>query len=559
MVRKKFKRIIALAAAAALSLSMTAAPAFASDNYTPYTAHSSAVTANGNILTGAAYAASTVDLSILGVNVTSSNGAGIWNSAGQAAASSPNLGIFGTTLNDNMDPYLANFYYNYATNGGGGDYNATDYSDWTGPYTLRCDSAKSGPSGLDKNTNLYVSINDVTKTFNAAFFYEPDVQITTSETAYDSYLSQYNAIYHADDDDYDPEQVVHVSTMGANSKGLQYNQFEMSEGLVEMAVKIQQRMSDAGKKTRYKEGPYEIAVDYDKYGRGLYYYAQSLFGAENGLTKINYAASVSYNGSKWVVKDATSRQAQYAAGIGNNIYDLLANGFKFNNNGTEYTISAETDGSYLLTTDQLTEILNKPASGNNSNAYGVILGAAGSGSEYTALTNKGIRFLSSLPECVYGMTMQTAENGMGIPFYLCYFYYNQNSAFDPTNLIGYWVKHFYHVSDSDSMATVLSNMLDNADLPAGYTVNASSYSTASDTAVEDMIIAGIKYYLTLPSGSQDWDCLNCRVGIGRSDDALKNIAPAADSVYYYNLSGRQTNGSITVSYANIPSSTGEGE
>ncbi len=547
MKAKLFRRGMSLILSAAVCVSFAAAVPVSAAS-TGYSAPTHGVTANDDIITGSAYAASTVGLQILGINVTSSNGAGIWNSGGSEASSSANLGIFGSDINDNPDPYLYNFYYNYSKYGGGGDYDAGSYANWTAtPYTIRCDGAKVGPSGLDTNTTLTVSVGGVTKTFNAAFFYEPDILIASTETGYADYIKQYNETYGTD---YDPTIVVHVSPMNSRSDGLplEYNMFDMSEGLIEIAKSVQDRMEETGKTTRYAEGPYEIAVNYDKYGRGLYYYAQSLFDS-GALTKINYASSASYDSSTeyWTIADESSRQAQYASGIGTNIYDLLEDGYTFSD-GSVVSPSVTTGSSspnqgtqtertvYYLTTSQLEEILNAPAA-SNSEATGVIIGTEGTDEAYSDLKDAGIRFLSNLPECVYGMTMQTCENGMGIPFYLSYFYYDQNSDFDPTAMIAYWMEHFYHVSDTTAMRTVINNMLAEADLPDGYTVNLNNYNASE---IESMIISGIKYYRSVESSlsaAERWTCLDCSVGIGSSDSSINSIGSSIEP----ELSGVYTN------------------
>lgn len=538
MRMKKFKRFVSLLTGAAVCASLSVAVPVSAATATGYVAPSHGVTANDKILGGSAYAASTVSLSVLGINITSSNGAGIWNAGGDNQAGAANLGIFGSDINDNPDPYLYNFYYNSSKYGGGEDYNTQDYSSWTAtPYSIRCDGAKVGPAGLDTNTTLIVSVGGTTKTFNAAFFYEPDILIASSMDGYADYIKQYNDTYNTN---YDPTIVTHTCPMNAHSDGLglEYNQFDMAAGLIEIAKAVQDTMEETGKTTRYAEGPYEIAVNYDKYGRGLYYYAQSKF-ASGALTKINYASSVTYDAStdSWAVVDSTTRQAQYASGIGNNIYDLLKAGYKFSDGSTVSpttittttrgpgaggaTSQVETQGFYL-TTSQLIEILNAPTA-SNAKATGVIIGAVGIGDGYAELLDAGVRFLSDLPECVYGMTMQTVENGMGIPFYLSYFYYDQDNSFDPASMIAYWMEHFYHISDTTAMRTVVNNMLTDSDLPAHYTINMNKYNASE---IENMIISGIKYYRTIESSLsslEKWSCLDCSVGIGSSDASLKSI------------------------------------
>lgn len=564
-MKQMTKRIFSLALAAAMCLSLLAVSASA----VSYEAPSSGVVAdNDTYISGATSAANTVVLSLLGINITSTNGAGIYQANGESdsyGTDSSNLGIFGSDINDNPDPYVYNFFYNLSsTQSGGSSYDDADYSAWTAtPFTLVWDDNKSGPTGGASGT-VTISIGGVVETTNPAFFYEPDILLGGSNDGYAEELAVYQETYNAD---YNPTVFLGYGTgngqyaaSGTRSDGLglEYNMFDMTSGVVLLGQTVQNLMAETGKTTRYDAGPYEIAVDYDKYDRGLYYYAQSLF-ADGTLTAINYASSVAYDtdAEMWAVTQGSGRAAQYASGLGTDIYDLLADGYTFSD-GTVVETSEVTTVSnqggpgggggqgggqggqggqgggqggdseptygYYLTTAQLIEILNDSGS---EDATGVIIGNAGEDSVYTQLTDAGIRFLGNLPTCVYGMTMQTVENGMGIPFYLSYFYYNQDSSLDPASFIYYWMENFYHVSDNSAMETVVSNMLDGADLPEGYA--GASVENYNAEAIEEMILTGIAYYQDVLEPEYDamvsegtiesdsalfWTTLDTTVGIG---------------------------------------------
>ena len=509
-IQKTAKRLLAVLLAVMMVVGTMTVSTFAVE----YEAPSSGMEAEDIYITGSAYAASTVILSILGVNVTSSNGAGIDGSDATAAygTDSSNLGIFGSDINDNPDPYFYNYFYNLnSTQTGGEDYSMEDMAAWTAtPYTLRWDSNKNGSQGQASGT-VTISINGVTKTCNPAFYYEPDIIIGTA-SSYADELASYQATYN---EDYDPVIISAVSSSGtrSDSLGLEYNMFEMSANLVDIGEAIAEITEETGKITRYDQTAYEIAVDYDKYNRGLYYWAQSAF--ESGaLTKINYVSSITYDSDSelWFIGQDSSRTAQYASGIGVEVYDLMntEEGYTFSD-GTTITAddisttssssssSSNRGGSgsattgFYLTSEQLIDILT--VYDEDGNKYtGIIIGSAGSDSAYTELTDAGIAFLSNLPSCAYGMTMQANENGMGIAFYLSFFYGDQCEELDPVSLMGYWLEHFYHVSDTDAMQTVLENMLSEADLNSAYSNEDLDIDRYDEEAVEDLIVAGIEYY-----------------------------------------------------------------
>ena len=499
-MKKTFKKTAKRLLAVLLALMMVVGTMTVSTFAVEYEAPTSGMEAEDIYITGAAYAASTVVFSILGVNVTSSNGAGIYNSGGSSSSygtDSSNLGIFGSDINDSPDPYLYNYFYNLnSTSSGYGDYSVDDMSAWTAtPYTLRWDANKKQSQGQASGSTT-ISINGVTKTCNPAFYYEPDILIG-SASSYASELASYQATYN---EDYDPTIIatVTVSTGSARSDGLRlvYKMFEMSENLVDIGYAIDGTDNEdsiaatTGKITRYDQSAYEIGVDYDKYNRGLYYWAQSAF-ADGTLTELRYADSISYDSTTqtWTISTGAGRANEYASAVGENIYELLTDGYTFED-GT--TITGSVDG-YSLTTDQLIEILT--VEDEDGNEYpGVVVGSAGSDPVYTDLTDAGISFIDNLPECVYGMTMGSTENGMGIAFFLSFFYADQCEDLDPVSVIGYWLEHFYHVSDTDAMQTVLENMLSEADLNSAYSSEDLDIDRYDDEAIEDLIIAGIEYY-----------------------------------------------------------------
>ncbi len=531
---------------------------------------------NEKYLTGATAAANTVVLSLLGINVTSSDGAGLYQASGSTSSygtDSSNLGIFGSDINDNPDPYIYNFFYNLnTTKSGGSTYSEKDYSAWKAtPYSLIWGSNKSGPTGQASGT-VSITVGGETKTTNPAFFYEPDILLGGGTNGYATELENYQTTYNSA---YDPTIFLgYGTTMGqyaasntrSDGLGLEYNQFDMTKGVVYLGSVVQNLMNETGKVNRYDQGTYEIGVDYDKYDRGLYYYVLSQI-ASGDLTQVRYTSGLAYSSDTdtYTVTLGTGRNAQYASGIGVDIYDLLKAGYKFSDGtvveASEITSSgggqggpgggSSTTTGYILTADQLIEILNAPASSNKA-ATGIVVGSSASNVDPSeTLTKAGIRFLNSLPSCVYGMTMQTVENGMGIPFYIGFFYYNQDSSLNPINYIYYWMEHFYHVSDNAAMNKVVGNMLESADLPGNLDAGSASAADYSSNEIEKQIIEGIAYYTDVlepaydadPSISEDsslyWTSLDTSVGIG-SDVRDTNK-------YYTCTSGDST----TDSYGNL--------
>ncbi|MCD7922601.1 MAG: hypothetical protein LUG27_09290 [Clostridiales bacterium] len=544
--KRIFKSGVAAASAVALTVGMLPVSALA----VSYDAPTSGMEAdNDTYLSGATAAANTVVLSLLGINVTSSNSAGLYEASGTTSSygtDSSNLGIFGSDINDNPDPYIYNFFYNLnSTQSDGGDYSESDYVAWTAtPYALIWESNKSGSSGRASGTTT-ITVGGVTKTTNPAFYYEPDILIGGASNGYATELANYQADYNAD---YDP--TVFLGTYATNGSdgslrsdglGLEYNQFDMTTGVVYLGSVVQNLMNETGKVNRYDQGTYEIAVDYDKYDRGLYYYVLSKI-ADGTLTQVRYTSSLSYDADTgYFVSLGTRRNAQYASGIGTDIYNLLEEGYTFSDGtvvdlttieSTDNRGGTTTSTGYYLTTDQLIEILNAPTA-ENEDATGIVIGSdlANVDTDNNDLANAGIRSLNNLPSCVYGMGGQTVENGMGIPFYAGFFYYSQDESLNPVSYIYYWLENFYHVSDTDAMDMVVNNMLEESDLPSALSLSGSHSFSYSATEIEEQIVAGIEYYQNTLEPEYDamvesgeiesdsalyWSTLDTSVGIGSS-------------------------------------------
>ncbi|MCD8100072.1 MAG: dockerin type I repeat-containing protein [Oscillospiraceae bacterium] len=542
-MQRKAKRILSLVLCLILVFSMMSVGALA----TSYTAPTSGVVANDNILTGTGNRAGTTTLSILGINVTALGDTnGIYDGGGAESSDeygtdSPNLGTFGSDNNDNPDPYLYNWFYNYnTTKSGGSTYSVDANSSWSAtPYTL---------VGQPSST-ITISVGGVTKTTNCYCFYEPDIHVVFGGGASGSPASavaEYQAAYNAD---YDPVIINTVTTSSERTDGLgnAYNMFEMSANMTDVGLAADELAAELGKTTRYAESAAEIGSNYDKWSRGFYYWAQLMFEVYDGtlsddevaaleaygvdidalgggLEKVRGVRSFAYDSDTdtWTIYDQTSRQTQYASGIIEDVYEVLAaeyaeQGESAAHQPFEYSSGRTTATAYSLTTAELIEYLNPEGQEHGgflldtSNSTNLAASDTSEGATMTVreqLEAEGIKVFSNLPTTVYGITMQARENALGQPYYLAYIYYDQLAAMtnvdmtlNPISLVFYWMSNFYHVNDTDAMQTVIVNMLENADLPSGLVVTDSattdSYGSGVAEDIENMIILGMKYYLAV--------------------------------------------------------------
>ncbi|MCD8254693.1 MAG: dockerin type I repeat-containing protein, partial [Oscillospiraceae bacterium] len=458
-------------------------------------------------------------------------------------------------INDNPDPYLYNYFYNFnSTKSAGSTWDAEDYSAWNAtPYTL---------IGASSST-ITITIDGVTKTCSPYFFYEPDVHIVFMQNPA-NVLAAYQETYNAD---YEPLFLSTVSTSSARSDGLgnAYNMFEMSTNLTDIGAAVDELAAELGKTTRYAESATEIGSNYDKWCRGFYYWAQLMFEVNTGtltdeeiaalesygvdmdalgggLQKVRGVRAASYDEDtdSWTISTKTARTTQYADGIVEDVYDVL----------TAEIAAGERD-DYILTTDELIEYL-KPE-GQEYGGFLLNVAASSFGSQATLtlsgemierLETAGVKILTNLPT-TEGMIAQARANALGQPYYLGFIYYDQLSAMtnvdmtlNPISLVFYWMERFYHVSDTDAMQTVIVNMLESADLPAGLVVNDSAttdnFGSGAEESIENMIILGMKYYLAVEEPRLE--AAGEEMTVGTDSEGLTTSADT-NWAYWFSLNG----------------------
>ncbi|MCC8080312.1 MAG: S-layer homology domain-containing protein, partial [Oscillospiraceae bacterium] len=456
------------------------------------------------------------------------------------------------------------------------------YSSWSAtPYTLIGSAV----------TTLTISVGGVTKTTNCYCFYEPDIHVLfgggTNISSYTEAIEQYQTTFNAD---YDPAIINTVTTSSERTDGLgnAYNMFEMSTNMTDVGMLADETAASLGKTTRYAESAAEIGSNYDKWCRGFYYWAQLMFEVYDGsltmkeynalqamgvdmdalgggLEKVRGVTSYTYTKTTsgietWELYPQTSRQTQYANGIVEDVYDVLAAeyaelGDEAPHQPTQHTStsgmggggqgsSGSTTTAYVLTTEELIDYLNPDGQKNS----GFLLNSSSSLSDdvIATLEEANIKVFSNLPTTVYGITMQARENALGQPYYLAYIYYDQLSAMtnvdmtlNPISLVFYWMENFYHVSDTDAMQTVIVNMLEDADLPSGLVVTNSattdSYGSGVAEDIENMIILGMKYYLCVEEPRLEEAGEEMEV---TRDDTGATTSANTNWAYWFSLNGK---------------------
>ncbi len=475
MIFRKSKKLTAVALSAALMVSAVSMSASAitldTSGSVSYSAPTSTMTVDSTILSGATAAANTTLMSILGINVTSTDAAGVYNSAGTNGQTTPiNLQIFGSDWNSSPDPYYYNFYYNlvYNTDDGTtvGDchYVASDddpststsfYDSWTGAYTLIYSANKSGPSGGASSTLMTLIVNGSTvKNTNPAFYYQPDVLFSGATlndvtdatdydtTAYNNALDAYNT---ANSTNYSP-----LITGGWNTSQYCANTSADGFGNIKSMAKGIQAIASAIESNTDKSGRYgdisDIANQLYAFSVGVHEYAVN---EENDYTYAVYCVDPTYNSDGTVtVKAASGRYAQYLDGLGTDLYD-------------EAELTSETA---TMSVSAFATLVNK---------YGAVV--------FSNSTSLGVTCVP-MPTTVYGMTMQSADNMLGVAYCFGALYGDDSEDSEiPTylDMLAYWVTYFYHVKSG--------NLNDAMSLMLGETITSSDYHSTTFTTLVNSI------------------------------------------------------------------------
>lgn len=483
-----------------------------SKNYT-YSAPTKPMAVDGNVVTASAHRAAAPLLGLLGVNATS--GFGMINGGAPtdlaSAQECPAMGIWGSSLNSNPDPYYWNYFYNFYAKENSLETIADSVD---GGEALRNDNVAASPGQADGTLlpeygNVSVSLasrpevligvakkgaaaNDISgydeqlqtirsfverdsegnlKIYKESELPEGYVLYSTDSSKYsykeglsfkktgdDSYIQILSSYYKDGDETYQPKLVSYEMTTIA----------DMIRSVKNAADAVSEVEQAAGKKTRYDKVE-TIASDYESYIYGIISYVQAQL-AQKGLSQKTFAFVTAVN------DDGTFT----LGGADYNSATSLGRAY-------EYCISAATPltkETKTVTKDQLLKA-DVIITLNNSNITADKMADAGVDSE----TYKGI-LITNNPASLYGITMNSVENAIGYAYVIGSMYADELDI-DPVELSAYFYQHFEHITDIDSLATVVTTNFSAVNLPEGVSADISDYSAIK---VENMLETGMNYY-----------------------------------------------------------------
>lgn len=423
----KGKKILKKACAGVLSASMvvgmslaTATSVFA-EGTTTYSAPTAAMEVDKKIITGSAHRAASPSLEILGVNSIAGFGMIEGGSPSDLASAQEcaALGVWGTNLNENPDPYYYNNFYNY--------YADANNLEKTKDALINI-NLQGSPNQADTITYQYSPDTNVT----VSTYYQPDILVGVQAKGADTYdksgyNDQINYIKEKYNSNYNPQLVSYNPA----------NLDTMVQTMKELATAIKEVETQTGKTTRYGD-PMVIVENYEQYINGIKNYINSNIKEKKTIAIINganddgtYNAITSY---KQIYYGASSdRFVEYTVDVTNNIADQY---------------DSEKTGGATLSADQLKDV------------DAVLVERAGKPvadklTEYFNELGEDKLIIYTEPSTLYGLTMNAVENAMGLAYYEACLYQDVIDI-DPVEVCAYFYKTFFHITDENSLQTVVS-------------------------------------------------------------------------------------------------------
>ncbi|MGI6721341.1 MAG: hypothetical protein ACOX4I_02100 [Anaerovoracaceae bacterium] len=518
---KNKKKLVSLITAFLVAVAMLVPATVSAEETTTWKAPTEPVRVNDKIVKVGMHAAANTTALYLGANLVAERASDYRSITSattpeakyEAAKAFTKLGVFGTALNSNPDPYLLNYLYNRGVDAGEVSGNKVDDEVYL--------SSVGSPMASD--TTIVPSLGT-----SYTLARRPDITMDTAG-GYDSLIAQLpENTNDYDFDSYDPIQLTYEAN---NLNSFVNDMYRLSEAMLK-----------TGKKGRYDKDDYnsfDIAQTYEKFLKGLQLYVISeqakgtipkrtvaIVDPESGEdTNGDYVPDryKVYTSNQSIGTAASVRAAEYSENTTNNIID------------TENI--SPTDDTYYATVDQLCKA-------------DVILASAGQTtqeSEQAFVDNLVAAGATSIPKIymndpagMFGIRMNSCENIMGIAYYQGFIY---PEVLNPIHAAMYGYQNFWHVAQDSDLVSLANANFEEASTPA----NATPDGYTKD-GIDKEIDQGLEYYANHESQFKGTK-LELTDNIDVSGFVKKNVSAASVSrigTKIYN--GKAIKPAVTVKY-----------
>ncbi len=398
-MRKQFSKLTAGILAASLAVGGVAPVSALAAN-----APTETVEVDSSIVTASAHRAASPLPEILGANTPS--GYGMINGGAPTeddAEGNFALEVWGTSENNvNPDPYWVNYYYEL-----------TDGVDVEISNALINLALSGSPIMADKN--LYSEYGGV----SVSVYTRPDILIGVSSssdpTDYTGYDDQLATIA-ATGEIYTPELVA-------------YNPTTLDD-MIDTVYEAADAIISTGKSYRY-DNPTAIADDYAEYIQGIKGYIKQAIGESNYKTiAIVSAVSTDDDGvNTYTIQGqgsssatSTNRYVEYTEDVTNNLTSASS--------ATVYSSDLAGVDAIVITSDTVEDAIKNDTT-------------------ITSATNMPELISVNKMETLYGISMNSVENALGMGYILARIYDDSASVLDAEYIYEYFASKFYHIKSSE--------------------------------------------------------------------------------------------------------------
>ena len=472
---KTYKKVVA----AALSATMVAGTAMSASAATPtynFKAPETPMKVDDNTITVSVHRAASVLPEILGLNTSCGFSMinGSMPESLEEAQTKLMLGTFGSDENQGADPYYYNYFYNF-------------YAKATGKEVSQDAVLVPENNGAASPLKADTTIIDGYGT-SISLAARPDILIGVSSSNNGSDTTGYNDLisrirngsigeeyYQDGDEDYSPYLVGYSTT----------TTYDMITTMNEVAKIMNQITKETGKTGRYGD-PEEITQEFADYVGGVSTYVLSQLAAKGQEKKtVAHVVQINSDGTYTIANAGTQaatsnvRGVEYLSLVTDNLADKL--------------------GKTVVTKDELMQADIIVTCG--STGAGGDLGAGGSSAGTAAKdmtraqimdnlnlpndTNKVV--ITEYPDTIYGITMNSIENGMGFGYFVGCAY---SEIVNPVQLCAYFYENFYHMKSS-SLQGIVNSTFSEVSLPNELSTSLTGYSSKE---IAEKLAAGKAYY-----------------------------------------------------------------
>jgi hypothetical protein len=281
----------------------------------------------------------------------------------------------------------------------------------------------------------------------------------------------------------------------------------MIDTMKTLADAMDQVTAETGAEGRYGD-PQVIASDYEKYiyGTSAYVLSEIAKGTTQKktvavVTAINEDGTFTIANADSMAATSSVRFVEYTALVSNNLANIL----------DKTTVTAEelSQADAIITTNVQDGSITV-----DSIDYD---GASDYLTKITANYGKSPMIITTSPNALYGITMNSVENAMGLGYIVGYLYSDVLNI-SPVDMCAYFYENFYHISNRNSLATVVQTNFGDVILPDG--ISGTLSSSYSAEAVEKLLAQGMLYYQNNPEAFEgtyiaeaDWE-IDWTQGIG---------------------------------------------